>query len=538
MPERYLLKELSRYPVGTWADIINRNALLFPNEEAFVYKTERVTFSGFNGRVNRLIKALQSMGIKKGETIGVLSWNCLEYADLYGATMKGGFILSPFNPRLQAKELDYLINYSEAGVLFVGPELVGIVEELRPRLPRVKHYVALEENAEARAPYIPYAELVATYPESEPDIQPEEDDPCIIYYTSGTTGVPRGALCSQRQRIEDTRTKALQLNTKPRDRHILIMPLFHIGGSGNCWTYFYVGGCNVITPERVFDPAATMRVIQEERATDIHIVPTHLVSILTLPDLKKYNVTALKRIWYAASPMPTELLRKGVETFGPIFMQCYGQSESGPDITFLSSEDHDVLGLPAEEQRRLASCGRPCMGVHVRIVDEQGLDLPAGTIGEIVVKSKRVMLGYWRKPEDTKNVLVDGWLHTGDMGYYDDQGYLYIADRKKDMIVSGGENIFPREVEEVLYQHPAVLEAAVIGIPDSYWVESAHAVVALKQGMEVSDRELIDFCKQRLARYKAPKSVEFLNALPKNPSGKIMKRELREKYWQGKERRV
>jgi long-chain acyl-CoA synthetase len=365
-----------------------------------------------------------------------------------------------------------------------------------------------------------------------------EDDSCIIYYTSGTTGVPRGALCSHRQRIEDTRTKALQLNTKPKDRHILIMPLFHIGGSGNCWTYFYVGGCNIITAERVFDPAATMRAIQDEKATDIHIVPTHLVSILALPDLKTYDVTRLKRIWYAASPMPTELLRKGVEVFGPIFMQCYGQSESGPDITFMSSEDHDVLGLPAEEQRRLASCGRPCMGVHVRIVDAEGLDVPQGVVGEIVAKSKRIMTGYWRKPEDTKNVLIDGWLHTGDMGYYDEKGYLYIADRKKDMIVSGGENIFPREVEEVLYQHPAVLEAAVIGIPDEYWVESAHAVVTLKKGMDASDKELIEFCKQRLARYKAPKSVEFVSALPKNASGKIMKREIRERYWQGKERKV
>lgn len=538
MSETYLLKELSRYPIGTWADILYRNALLFAHEEAFVYKTERVTFSGFNARVNSLVRAFQSMGIKKGETIGVLSWNCLEYVDLYGATMKGGFILSPFNPRLQANELDYLINYSEVSILFVGPELMEIVEALRLRLPRVKQYVALETSAPTRAPYTPYAELLAAYPADEPDIQPEEDDPCIIYYTSGTTGVPRGALCSQRQRIEDTRTKALQLNTKPKDRHILIMPLFHIGGSGNCWTFFYVGGCNVITPERVFDPAATMRVIQEEKATDIHIVPTHLVSILALPDLKTYDVTRLKRIWYAASPMPTELLRKGVETFGPIFMQCYGQSESGPDITFLSSEDHDVLGRPAEEQRRLASCGRPCMGVHVRIVDAQGIDLPPGTVGEIVVKSKRVMIGYWRKPEDTEKVLIDGWLHTGDMGYYDENGYLYIADRKKDMIVSGGENIFPREVEEVLYQHPAILEAAVIGIPDAYWVESAHAVVTLKQGMDISGKELIEFCKQRLARYKAPKSVEFVSALPKNPSGKIMKRELREKYWQGKERKV
>jgi long-chain acyl-CoA synthetase len=367
---------------------------------------------------------------------------------------------------------------------------------------------------------------------------PEEQDPCIIYYTSGTSGMPRGALCSQRQRIEDTRVKALQLRTKAGDRHLLITPLFHIGGSGTCWMYFYVGGCNIMTHERVFDPSATMSAIQQEKATDVFIVPTQLVSILALTNLETYDISSLKRIWYAASPMPTELLRRGVETFGPIFMQCYGQSESGPDITFLSCEDHDVLDGSVEEQKRLLSCGRPCLGTHVRIVDEHGHDLPRGMIGEIVVRSERIMMGYWRRPEDTKSVLLDGWLHTGDMGYYDERGYIYIADRKKDMIVSGGENIFPREVEEVLYQHPAVLEAAVIGIPDPYWVERAHAVVALRENMDASEPELVEFCKERMARFKAPKSVEFVDVLPKNASGKIMKRELRERYWQGKERRV
>lgn len=478
---------------------------------------------------------MKSLGVQKGDSIGVLSWNCLDYTDIYGAAMKGGFILSPFNPRLQVNELDYLINYSEVNTLFVGPELIEIVDQLRPRLPRVMNYISLEGSAPSM---IEHAHLLASYPAEEPDVEVDEDDPCIIYYTSGTTGVPRGALYSHRQRIEDTKIKSIQLNTKPRDRHILIMPLFHIGGSGNCWTYFYVGACNILTPERVFDPASTMRALEDEKATDIHIVPTHLVAMLAQPDLAQYNFTTVKRIWYAASPMPTELLRKGIETFGPIFMQCYGQSESGPDITFMSSEDHDVLGRSAEEQKRLASCGRPCMGVHVRIVDEQGRDVPPGVVGEIVAKSKRIMTGYWRKPEETQSVLIDGWLHTGDMGYYDEKGYLYIADRKKDMIVSGGENIFPREVEEVLYQHPAVQEAMVIGIPDPYWVESVHAVVVLKTGIDASAGELIRFCKQRLARFKAPKSVEFVSILPKSPSGKIMKREIRERYWQGLKRKV
>jgi len=533
--EKFILRELCRYKIGTWADVIYRNALLFPEEEAFVYKTERITFARFNKRANSLIHALQSMGVKKGDALGVLSWNCANYTDIYGAAMKGGYILSPFNPRLLADELDYLINYSEVNTLFVGPELIEVADQLRPRLPRVVNYISLEGSAPSM---VEHSQLLASYPAEEPDVEVDEDDPCIIYYTSGTTGVPRGALYSHRQRIEDTKIKCIQLNTKPRDRHVLIVPLFHIGGSGNCWTYFYVGACNILTPERVFNPASTLKMLQDEKATDIHIVPTHLVAMLAQPDVAQYDYTTLKRIWYAASPMPTELLRKGIETFGPIFMQCYGQSESGPDITFMSSEDHDVLDRPAEGQKQLASCGRPCIGVHVRIVDEEGRDVPPGVIGEIIAKSKRIMTGYWRKPEETQRVLAGGWLHTGDMGYYDEKGFVYIADRKKDMIVSGGENIFPREIEEVLYRHPAVQEATVIGIPDPYWVESAHAVVVLKAGADASAEDLIKFCKQRLARFKAPKSVEFVSALPKSPTGKILKRTIREKYWQGLERKV
>jgi acyl-CoA synthetase (AMP-forming)/AMP-acid ligase II len=236
--------------------------------------------------------------------------------------------------------------------------------------------------------------------------------------------------------------------------------------------------------------------------------------------------------------MPVELLRKGMKKFRSIFMQGYGQSESGPDITFFNKKAHNVLDKSPREQEILASCGQPCLNVHVRIVDENDKDVPPETAGEIIVQSKKVMREYWRKPEETKEAMAGGWLHTGDMGYYDRKGYIYIVDRKKDMIVTGGENVYPREVEEVLYRYPAVQEAAVIGVPDDVWVERVHAVVILKEGQRATAEEIMSFCKQNLARYKAPKSVEFVPALPKNPQGKILKRELREKYWKGKERRV
>jgi long-chain acyl-CoA synthetase len=535
MEEKLLLKELSRYVIGTWADIIYRNALLYPGDEVFIYGKERITFAQFNGSVNRLIHALHSMGVKKGEGIGIVSWNCLEYADVYGAAMKAGFIISPINPRLQASELDYLINYSEINTLFVGRELIETVSQLRQRFPKVKNYISLETSAPGM---ISYQDMLLAHSEEEPDVQVREEDPFLILYTSGTTGVARGALYTQGRNIENTRTKGIELGLEVGDKHIMMLPLFHIGGYSHFWAFFYTGGSNVIMQQRSFDPAATLQSIEEEKATDLHIVPTHLVTMLALPDIEKYDLGSLKRIWYAASPMPTELLRRGIERFGPIFMQGYGQSESGPDITFMPKKYHQVLDKSPEERKVLASCGQPCLGVHVRIVDENNNDVKPHTIGEIILQSKVVMVEYWHKPDETRDVMADGWLHTGDMGYYDRKGYVYIVDRKKDMIISGGENIYPREVEEVLYRHPAIAEAAVIGVPDKLWIERVHALVVLKEGCQATGDEIVEFCKSHLARYKAPKSVELLESLPKNPQGKILKRELREKYWTGLERKI
>ena len=535
MGKKLILRALSRYKLNTYADIIYRNGLLHSDEEAFKYGSERVTFAEFNARVNSLIHALKSMGVKKGDVLGILSWNCLEYGDVYGAAMKGGFIASPFNPRLQENELDYIINYSEANTLFVGRELVDITNSLRPRLSKVKNFISFEGTVTGM---ICHRDLLASYSKDEPDIWVEEDDPVFIFYTSGTTGIPRGALYTHARAMDDTRRFPVALSLEHGDRHIQIMPLFHVGGTKNFWGYFFVGGSNVIMQQRSFDPAATLQAIQDEKATDIHIVPTHLASFLGLPDVDQYDLSSLKRMFYAASPMPLELLKRGMERWGPIFMQFYGATEDGPNVTMLSKQQHDVVNKSPEEQKILTSAGFPHIGVHVRIVDNNDNDVDPGAVGEIIVKSKAVMKEWWHKPDETRETVVDGWVHTGDMGRYDEKGYIYIVDRKRDMVVSGGENVYPREIEEILYQHPAVVEAAVIGIPDPYWVERVHAVVVLKEGANVTSEEIIDFCKKRIARYKAPKSIEFVESLPKTPSGKILKRELREKYWAGMERRV
>ena len=528
MSGRFVLRELSRYPLGTFADIIYRNAILYPDSEAFVCGPHRVTFKAFNERVNRLINGLHALGIQKGAVIGILSWNQLEYPEVFGAAMKGGFVLAHLNPRLQAQELIHVINDSEPRVLFVGSQVVETIAGIRSHLPETE---AILTFGDTQGSMLAYREMLEAQSGEEPDCTVEEDDPLTIFYTSGTTGIPRGAIYTHRPKMENTIMKALDIGVQFGDRHLVVLPMFHIGGDSHIWPFFLRGGCNVLTPQHSFDLADTLRLLVEEKITDVHIVPTQLISLLTLPDIGEWELPYLKRIWYAASPMPVEVLKQGLEVFGPIFLQGYGQTESGPDIAILSEANHRYSETSPEAEGVLASCGQPCIGVHVRIIDESDRDVKVGEIGEIIVKSKRNMIGYWRKPEETKEAIRDGWLYTGDLGYYDESGFIYIADRKKDMIITGGENVYPIEVENVLYRHPAVQEVAVIGVPDPYWVESVHALVMLKKNSQATEEEIITFCREQIAHYKAPKSVEFVESLPKNPQGKILKRMIRSKYW-------
>jgi acyl-CoA synthetase (AMP-forming)/AMP-acid ligase II len=526
MTKKYLLRELCRYSLGTFADIIHRNAILYPDSEAFVYESERVSFKDFNERVNRLIHGLHALGIQKGDIIGILMWNQIQYPEVFGAAMKGGFVLAHYNPRLHAEELVHVINDSEPRVLFLGSQLVETIDEIQKQLPKTDHFITFGETVgHIKA----YKGMLEGQPIEEPESRVTEDDPLTIFYTSGTTGMPRGAIYKHRQKMENTCMKALDIGVEFGDRHLVVLPMFHIGGDSHIWPFFLKGGCNVIMPVP-FDLADALKAIQEERITDIHIVPTQLVSLLNLPNIDKYDHQCLKRIWYAASPMPTEILKQGLSVFGPKFIQGYGLTESGPDVTVLSKENHHFPEESTEGQGVLASCGRPCIGVHVRIVDDDGRDVEVGQIGEIVVQSKRTMTGYYHKPEETEETIRDGWLYTGDLGYYDEKGYIYIADRKKDMIISGGENVYPIEVENVLYRHPAIKEVAVIGVPDPYWIERVHALVVLKENVHASVEEIIDFCKEHIAKYKSPKTVEFVDDLPKNPQGKILKREIRSRY--------
>jgi len=523
MEKDFALKELCRYPLGTFAEVIYRNSFYYPNSEAFVCGSRRVSFSEFNERVNRLVHGLRKLGCREGDVIGILSWNCLEYMEVWGAAMKGGFILAHYSPRLSESELSELMVHSGAGVLFCGGVFADLAQRFCRDIEGLHHYCVFDAGPGSHS----FDDLLRENSAEEVEVALAPDDPLTIIYTSGTTGVPKGAVYNHRQKLDNSMVKALELGAQACDRNLMVLPMFHIGGDSHIWPFFIVGGCNVIQAKPSFEPALMLQTIQDEKITDVQIVATQLIALLRYPDIDRYDLGSLKRIWYAASPMPVEVLRRGLKKFGPIFMQGYGQTESGPNTTRMSKEAHVQSMEPSEGCNVLASCGQPCFGVQARVVDESGRDLPPGEVGEIIVRTNLIMSGYWRRPEETGSAIRDEWLHTGDMGYYDRNAYIYIVDRKKDMIITGGENVYSKEVEDVLYEHPAVYEAAVIGVADSYWVERVHALIVLNPGVDVTEEEIMSFCRQRMAKYKAPKSIDFVEELPKSPQGKILKKELR-----------
>jgi acyl-CoA synthetase (AMP-forming)/AMP-acid ligase II len=355
--------------------------------------------------------------------------------------------------------------------------------------------------------------------------QPGPDDVCYLMCTSGTTGTPRAAMLTQGGQFLDAQVLALEMGLSPDDRHLATMPLFHVGGRAVVLGHT-LRGCTVHIQDG-FDAPAVAEELLRESITTTQVVPTMLSWLLDEP-LAESAFPALRMVFYASAPMPVGLLRRGIERLGPVFMQGYGQTESGPLATTLRPEEHELTGPAAQ---RLESCGRAVAGVDVRVVDPDGSECVAGAIGELLIRSRFNMVGYWRQPELSAATLVDGWLRTGDMARIDDLGYVFIVDRKKDMIISGGENIYPREVEEVLHLHPAVAEAAVIGVPDELWGEAPVALVVTRDQADGGlARELYLFCRDRLAGYKCPKLVRICDSLPKTPTGKVIKRELREQY--------
>jgi len=503
-------------------EIARRNASLYPDKPAFVQGDRQVTFAEYNERLNRLVSALTARGLRTGDRIAFLSRNSLEVLDVYGAAEKGGFHLAPLNFRLTARELEQVLEKIDPHVLFVESQYVETAAAVGDQIGSEFDVVVLDGPAPAG--WTALDDLVAAGTPGEPPAGFGPDEVAYLMSTSGTTGTPRAAMLTHRGQWLDAYALAFEMRLSPFDRHLAAMPLFHVGGHAIVLAHT-LRGCTVHLHDG-FDAGAVAHHVQAYGITTTHVVPT-MLSWLLEEQLERVDLSSLRLVWYASAPMPVELLRRAILRLGPIFIQGYGQTESGPLATTLHPEEHVLEGPEAE---RLASAGRAAPGVEVRVVGEDGLELPPGETGEITVRSEFVMTGYWRDPELTADALVDGWLRTGDMGRMDELGYVYIVDRKRDLIISGGENIFPREVEDVLYAHPAVLEAAVIGVPDATWGESPRAIVVCRPAADVTEQELIAFCRDQLAHYKCPKAVEFRDELPKTPSGKVLKRALRERY--------
>lgn len=502
-------------------DIPRKHARLYPERECMICGDVRLTWKEMNERVNRLAHGLAGLSVVKDTKVAVLALNCHKYVEIYYATAKLGAVAVPLNFRLSPEELVYVINHSDAEILLAGPEFITLMDESMPRLEHIDKRISLEAAGEG---WIDYEVLLASSPDTEPATEVDEDDLCQLQYTGGTTGLPKGVMLTHRNYMTAALGMGLPNLFEPGDATLQVLPIFH-----TAWwpilVHHCAGGKGVIVKRFDFDEI--LGIAEQEHVTHINMVPILFSWILDFPDLEKYDLSGIKYLTYAGAPMPADLMRRLLKKFGPIFQQGYGLTEAAPLATILMQEDQCRLEGPEELTRRISSAGRESLVTEVRVVDEEDREVPVGEVGEIIVRGKNIMRGYWKDPELTAKALRDGWLYTGDLAEVDEDGYIYIVDRKHDMIITGGENVYPFEVEKVLYEHPSVLEAAVVGVKDDTWGEKVIAVVALKQGAEAGEEELIKFVRERIAGYKTPKQVVFMENIPKTAIGKILRREVR-----------
>ena len=502
-------------------DIIRRNARRFPDDLALVFKDNRFTFKQYEERVNRLSNALSALGAKKGDRISVILDNCHQHIEIWGAAAKGGFVVSPLSVYLK-QELSDMIGNAEPTIVIVGD---NHAHKVSSEWKSVKNVICVGEPPQGM---LNYEEIMKTYPEDDPTEKVGLEDGLFIYFTSGTTGLPKGPYLTHRSQLVNSINCAMHLNWQyHKEKGITVHPLYFLAPN-TCTIYPMMVLASPVVIMESFSPQTLLEAVEKEKITTIITVPTMIFRILEYPDLKKHDFSSLRTILYGSAPMPVAVLRRALDEFGPgKLVQGYGLTEYS-NVTVLPAEEH-VLEGPAEKVRRLESCGREIGDVHLRIVREDGTDINrnAEEIGEIIIKGKGIMNGYFRMPEQTAKVIKDGWLHTGDLAAMDEGGYVFIKDRKGDMIISGGINIYPREIEEVLFAHPAVAEASVVGKPDEEWGEIVKAYIVLKPGMMATEQEVIDYTKDKLASYKKPKEVEFVDSLPKSSTGKILKRELK-----------
>jgi acyl-CoA synthetase (AMP-forming)/AMP-acid ligase II len=501
---------------------------------------ERFTYQQFDDRADRLSAALLRLGIKKGDRVAYLSFNCHRLLEAYYGVPQVGAILLPLNIRLSPEELAYILNDAAPRVLIFDPELIPLVEALRPQAPSVEHYISLRDAKPAWAQELFYDELLAASQPANIDYREiDENSVAELFYTSGTTAYPKGVMLTHRNLYLHAYYTAVGMRATDRDVHVYTVPLFHVNSWGAPHIFTLAGGRHVML--RKFDPPAVLELVQREGVTRLHMVPAMTIALLNHPEFSRYDLSSVQDVMIGGAPANIALIREVEKKIpGCTASGGFGLTETSPVITIAHIKQH-LADEPGEEKlRRKATAGCVLAGSEIRVVDLDGRDVAAdgAQVGEVVVRGDVVMEGYWRQPEATAAAIRDDWFHTGDLATIDEEGYILIVDRAKDMILTGGENVASAEIERVLYQHPAVLECAVIAIPDKRWGEAAKAIITLKAGRQASEADLMEHCRKHLAGFKIPKTMEFTDALPKGGTGKILKKVLREKYWAGYERRV
>lgn len=501
---------------------LTKRARRSPNQEAVVDLAggQRFNYRELNGRANAMADALGQRGVRPGDRVGLLTYNCVEFVESFFALAKLGAVVVPLNWRLVADELNFILKDSGTTVLIYGVEFAEVVADLQARAvdgPDISLWIEVGPADDRQLFAENYDEVLSTGAHDEPEITSGDDDVLFIMYTSGTTGLPKGVVHTHSTMMWAMLTIAATSDIREADRYVIVLPMYHVGALTPVLSNVYIGGSTILM--RQFDPAGMWHVIETEKATSTLAVPAMLNFMLMVPDFTERDLSALRWIMSGASPVPAALIEKYMD-LGIEIHQVYGLTEcGGPGCVISTADAIDHIG----------SAGKAFFHTEARVVDEEGQDVPPGAPGEVILRGRHNMVGYWNNPDATGQALRNGWLYTGDVATIDEEGFVTIQDRIKDLVISGGENVYPAEVENVILQHPDVAEVAVIGQPSEAWGESPLAVVVRSdEGLSAAD--ILKFCDGKLARYKLPKGVEFIDEIPRNPTGKPLKRILREQF--------